>query len=123
MIYVADGPSDIPSFSVVKSGGGKAYAVYNPDSSAEFEQNDRLRQVGRIDHYGPADYEEKSPTSRWLRLQIHRMCDRIVADREATVAQRVSRPPRHISSTSEDEGRPASAKIPRQTSFMDGSGD
>src|SRR6185503_8925367 len=25
MIYIADGPSDVPSFSVVKSGGGRAY--------------------------------------------------------------------------------------------------
>jgi hypothetical protein len=97
MIYIADGPSDIPSFSVVKSGGGKAFAVYNPDSTPEFEQNDRLRQVGRIDHYGAADYTRNSPTSRWLRLQIHKICDRIVADREAAVAQRVSRPPRHLS--------------------------
>ena len=42
MIYIADGPSDVPSFSVVKNGGGRAYAVYNPDKQAEFEQNDRL---------------------------------------------------------------------------------
>ena len=119
MIYIADGPSDIPSFSVVKNGGGKAYAVYNPDSTAEFEQNDRLRQVGRIDHYGPADYEEKSQTSRWLRLQIHKICDRIVSDREAAVAQRVSRPPRHLSTTPEEEANARLAKAPRQTSFMD----
>lgn len=119
MIYIADGPSDIPSFSVVKSGGGKAYAVYNPESAAEFEQNDRLRQVGRIDHYGPADYDEKSPTSRWLRLQIHKISDRIVADREAAVAQRVSRPPRHLSNPSDDPRVPPS-KAPLQTSFIDG---
>ena len=117
MIYIADGPSDIPSFSVVKSGGGKAYAVYNPDSSAEFEQNDRLRQVGRIDHYGPADYSEKSPTSKWLRLQIHKMCDRIVSDREAAVASRVSRPPRHLS---QNPAQPAAVPPPQQTSFLDG---
>jgi hypothetical protein len=46
MIYIADGPSDVPSFSVVKNGGGRAYAVYNPDKQAEFEQNDRLLPVG-----------------------------------------------------------------------------
>ena len=40
MIYIADGPSDVPSFSVVKNGGGRAYAVYNPDKPAEFAQND-----------------------------------------------------------------------------------
>ena len=120
MIYIADGPSDIPSFSVVKSGGGSAYAVYNPDSTAEFEQNDRLRQAGRIDHYGPADYSEKSQTSRWLRLQIHKICDRIVADRESAVAQRVSRPPRHLSTSPEEEAALLAArKAPRQTSFID----
>ena len=27
MIYIADGPSDVPSFAVVKGGGGRAYAV------------------------------------------------------------------------------------------------
>ena len=119
MIYIADGPSDIPSFSVVKKGGGKAYAVYNPDSTPEFEQNDRLRQAGRIDHYGPADYDEKSATSRWLRLQIHKISDRIVADREAAVAQRVSRPPRHLPSTPEDEAVKRAGKAPRQTSFIE----
>lgn len=117
MIYIADGPSDIPSFSVVKNGGGSAYAVYNPDSSAEFEQNDRLRQAGRIDHYGPADYEEKSQTSRWLRLQIHKISDRIVADREAAVAQRVSRPPRHLSSSADDSAKRHTGPV--QTSFID----
>lgn len=96
MIYVADGPSDIPTFSVVKKNGGKAYAVYNPDVAAEFEQNDRLRQVGRIDHYGPADYTPTSATARWLKMHIQGICSRIVADRENAVSQRVSRPPRHL---------------------------
>jgi len=69
MIYIADGPSDIPSFSVVKKNGGKAYAVYNPDVPAEFEQNDRLRQVGRIDHYGPAT--TRRPARRALAQDAH----------------------------------------------------
>lgn len=119
MIYVADGPSDIPSFSVVKSGGGKAYAVYHPDSPAEFEQNDRLRQVGRIDHYGPADYTRTSPTTRWLRLQIHKICDRIVADREAAVAQRVSRPPRHLAHQADQPAREPTAPAPTQATFLE----
>ena len=116
MIYVADGPSDIPSFSVVRAGGGKAYSVYNPDSTAEFEQNDRLRHAERIDHYGPADYTPTSPTTKWLRLQIHRICDRIVADREAAVAQRVSRPPRHLGDAT--DRRPAAPRAPRKYTFL-----
>src|ERR1043165_4182567 len=91
MIYIADGPSDVPSFSVVKNGGGRAYAVYNPDKSAEFEQNDRLLQSGRIHGYGPADYRPGSSTSNWLRLHIHQICDRIVADREVAVASKAAR--------------------------------
>lgn len=102
MIYIADGPSDVPSFSVVKSGGGKAYAVYNPDKPEEFAQNDRLLQSGRIHGYGPADYTEKSSTSQWLRMHIHQICDRIVADREAAVAQKATKPPRHLNPTAEE---------------------
>ncbi len=117
MIYIADGPSDIPSFSVVKKGGGKAYGVYNPARSDEFAQNDRLRQVGRIDHYGPADYTETSSTAQWLKLHVQTMCDRIVADREAAVASRVSRPPRHLNATPEEEAAARAAKTPMQSSL------
>lgn len=116
MIYIADGPSDVPSFSVVKKGGGKTYAVYNPAVRAEFEQNDRLRHNGRIDHYGPADYSETSPTTHWLHLQIEKMCERIVADREAAVASRVARPPRHLNS---DEPAAKAARPPKQTTFLE----
>ncbi|MDB6114007.1 MAG: hypothetical protein JWQ83_777 [Lacunisphaera sp.] len=119
MIYIADGPSDVPSFSVVKKGGGKTYAVYNPAVKAEFEQNDRLRQTGRVDHYGPADYSENSATTHWLHLQIEKMCDRIVADREAAVASRVTRPPRHLNSTPEEEAARRAPRPPKQSSFLE----
>lgn len=114
MIYTADGPSDVPCFSVVKGRGGKTYAVYNPKRKDEFEQNDRLRQVERVDHYGPADYTEGSVTSDWLMLHIQAICDRIVADREAAVAQRVSRPPRHLSGKIPTDAE----KKPVQQSFL-----
>lgn len=117
MIYIADGPSDIPSFSVVKKGGGKAFGVYNPARSDEFAQNDRLRQVGRIDHYGPADYTETSSTSHWLKLHIQSICDRIVTDREAAVASRVSRPPRHLNASPEEEAAQRASKLPKQSSL------
>ena len=58
MVYVADGPSDVPVISVVKRGGGRAYAVYDPGNMEEFAQNDHLLQAGRIHSYGPADYTE-----------------------------------------------------------------
>jgi hypothetical protein len=119
IIYIADGPSDVPSFSVVKKGGGKTYAVYNPAVRAEFEQNDRLRHTGRIDHYGPADYTSGSATSNWLHLQVDKICERIVADREAAVASRVTRPPRHLNATPEEEAARVAEKQPKQSSFLE----
>lgn len=118
MIYIADGPSDVPSFSVVKRNGGKTYGVYNPAKPAEFAQNDRLRQVDRIDHYGPADYTPASSTSQWLRLQIENLCTRIVENREAAVAARSSRPPRHLNATPEEEAAQREAVAPKQETFL-----
>lgn len=115
MIYIADGPSDVPCFSVVKGQGGKTYAVHNPARPDEFAQNDRLRQVGRIDHYGPADFTSSSPTMRWLTMHIQEICDRIVADREAAVARRVAKPPRHLGHDKPE--KPAERK-PIQESFL-----
>lgn len=119
MIYIADGPSDIPSFSVVKGGGGRTYGVYNPEHSGEFEQNDRLLQAGRIHGYGPADYTAQSSTARWLRMHLHSMCDRVVADRELAVSQKTSKPPRHLNMTPEEEEALRAAKEPKQSSFLE----
>jgi hypothetical protein len=118
MIYIADGPSDVPSFSVVKSGGGRAFAVYNPAKPEEFAQNDRLQQSARIHGYGPADYTEGSSTSQWLRMHIHQICDRIVADREAAVAQKASKPPRHLNPTPDEEAARHAATAPKQANLF-----
>jgi hypothetical protein len=119
MIYIADGPSDVPSFSVVKGNGGTAYAVYNPAKQDEYAQNDRLRQVGRIDHYGPADYTSASSTSQWLRLHVHEICERIVRDREAAVAQKTARPPRHLNPAPREEPARAVPSAPEQSRFLE----
>jgi hypothetical protein len=119
MIYIADGPSDIPSFSVVKGNGGLAYGVYNPAKQDEYAQNDRLRKSDRIDHFGPADYTPMSSTSMWLRLQIQGICDRIVRDREAAVSQRTARPPRHLTATPAEEAARRAPREPEQARFLE----
>jgi len=35
MIYVADGPSDVPVFSIPNQYGGHTFAVYNPEKEKE----------------------------------------------------------------------------------------
>ncbi len=96
MIYVADGPSDVPVFSVVRKHGGQAYAVYEPKNEKEFAQNDALRANERVDHFGRADYREKSDTYMWLTSHVRQICDRIVDECERALSHRVGRPPRHL---------------------------
>jgi phosphoserine phosphatase len=119
MIYVADGPSDIPCFSLVKERRGKTYAVYNPDRPDEFKQNDELQRAERIDHYGKADYRENSETYAWLKMQILEIADRIVEEREAAVASNVRRPPRHLNATPEDEEARRKGAQPKQATFLE----
>lgn len=109
MIYIADGPSDIPVFSVVKKNGGLTYAVYDPRRESEFEQNDTLLQTGRIHAYGPADYRPESATARWLTMHLRKICGRLCEEREYSLARRVSQPPRHL----RDETGAAPEDLPR----------
>jgi hypothetical protein len=97
MIYVADGPSDVPVFSVVDKQGGKTYAVYRPGSAAEFEQVNRLLEQDRVHAYGPAEYTEGSQTAMWITHSLEQIANRIVRDRSTTLADRLGSPPGHLS--------------------------
>lgn len=101
MIYVADGPSDIPSFSVVRKHGGLAYAVYDPDSKEHFVQANSLLETNRVDDYGEADYREDTKTDKWLTLQVRRMAERIMAERKRTTKSRVKPGPVHLADKSD----------------------
>lgn len=96
MVYVADGPSDIPVFSVVNSQGGRTYAVYAPGSEADFAQADQLRADGRVQAFGEANYVAGSQTTMWLSRAVEAIADRITADRNRVLDSKVGRPPRHI---------------------------
>ncbi len=96
MIYIADGPSDVPVFSVVRKGGGKAFAVYTQGNEDEFAQNDMLLETGRIDAYGPCLYTPQSPTSIWLRMHVRKICERILKETNYAVENRLGSVPRHL---------------------------
>jgi hypothetical protein len=81
MIYIADGPSDIPSLSVINQFGGSTFGVYQPGSPRDFEQAKLLLEQGRVQSIGPADYRRGSETSNWL------------LDRIAGIAERLARSP------------------------------
>lgn len=96
IIYVADGPSDVPVFSVVRRNGGRTYGVYNPGHDREFRQVNELQRQGRVQSFGPADYRRGSQTHMWLSDAVQEIAERIVRDREAALGARVGQPPRHL---------------------------
>lgn len=114
MIYVADGPSDVPVFSVVKRNGGRTFAVYDPENPEEFGQNDALLQSGRIHSYGPADYRESSSTALWLKMHVSRIAEKFVKTRQEDLASRMAGPPRHL----HKKDSPEEPRFPEQQSFI-----
>lgn len=96
MIYIADGPSDVPAFSIVKQRGGRTFAVYPPGKADHMKQVDKLRKDGRIDMYGEANYKEGTQTYLWLTMHIKEIADRIYQEKEDRLKSIVNEVPGHI---------------------------
>lgn len=77
MIYIADGPSDIPAFSVVHQYGGSTFAIYPKGDIAAMRQVETMRQTGRIDMYAEADYSENTTAYLWITNKIEQIAERI----------------------------------------------
>ena len=103
MIYVADGPSDVPVFTVVKQMGGKTYAVYDPTNEKEFEQSCDLVERSRVHNNGPADYRKSSPTSIWMRQKIKEILRNMIKKRNDQLNERSGASPKHIQEESHDK--------------------
>lgn len=98
MIYIADGPSDIPVFSILNAKKGKTFAVYKRGSHSEFKQVNDLQRQGRVHSFGEANYEPGSQTSMWIETAIREIAHRIVKNREIALGDKVGQAPRHLSS-------------------------
>ncbi|MGD9043890.1 MAG: HAD family hydrolase [Desulfobacterales bacterium] len=96
MIYIADGPSDIPVFSLINRFGGRTFAVYQPGSKEEFAQVNNLQKQKRVHSFGEANYIERSQTSMWIKNAIVEICDHIVKNRERALGDKIGKPPKHL---------------------------
>ena len=96
MLYVADGPSDIPVFSIINQYGGRTLGVYNPKQKEHFKEVKRLSGQGRVQHFVEADYSKDSGAYRWILETLHEIADLIVRDRDRLITDTVGKPAGHV---------------------------
>lgn len=98
MIYIADGPSDVPAFSILNKSGGTTYAIYPPGDRVALRQVDALRRDGRIQMFGEADYREGSLSWMWLTEQVARIAKMRLQKQDQNIRRSASHPPGHLNS-------------------------
>lgn len=96
MIYIADGPSDVPAFSVVKKFGGSTFAIYPKGNSKAFRQVEQLREDGRIDMYAEADYRKGTTAYMWLTHKVDEIAARLYKTEKESLEGAVSSVPKHL---------------------------
>jgi hypothetical protein len=89
MLYVADGPTDIPVFSILNVNGGRTLGVYNPKQEKHYNTVKGLADDGRVQAIAEADYREGSGAYRWIMRSLEQMAERIGIDRDRALHDRV----------------------------------
>ncbi len=97
MIYIGDGPTDVPCFTVMRKNGGQAIAVYNPDDPqrVSFRKCYQLAYADRVKHIAPADYRPNTHLRLLLEQMVHETANRIIAQRKETIEAGTVRAPKH----------------------------
>ena len=96
MVYIADGPSDVPAFSILNYNGGSTFAVYPKGDVKAFRQVDALRRDNRVQMFGEADYETASQSWLWLTEKVRAIADSIVERKQAAIRNSAGAPPTHL---------------------------
>ena len=94
MIYIADGPSDVPVFSILNQAGGKTLGVYVQEPRNNHRQVKQLQEQGRIQGMAEADYREGQGAYLWLMDSIEQIGYEIVENRRQAFAA-IPNPPGH----------------------------
>ena len=97
MVYVADGPSDIPAFSVINKSGGATFAIYSEGDREAFKQVEQMRRDGRIHAFAEADYSKNKTAYMWLCNKIEEFAERICKDERNKLSKYTDiKTPRHL---------------------------
>ena len=98
MIYLGDGPTDVPCFTVMRKNGGQGIAVYNPDDPerAGFRKCYQLStHADRVRHIAPSDFRPNTHLRLLLEQMVEEIANRIVEERRAAVETGTVRAPKH----------------------------
>ena len=98
MIYIGDGPTDVPCFTVMKKNGGQAIAVYNPDDPerVSFRKCYQLStHADRVKHIAPSDYRKNTHLRMLLEQMVEEIANRIVEQRRAAIETGTVPAPKH----------------------------
>lgn len=81
MIFVGDGYTDIPCFSLVRKNGGVAIGVYDQENREKWGKAWGFIEDGRVSNLVPADYGSKSALSDSLTMAVENMANKITLRR------------------------------------------
>lgn len=96
MVYVADGPSDVPAFSLIRKYGGSTFGVYPKGNKEALKQIDRLSKDGRVQMYAEADYRKDSTAYLWLINTVETMANKIVSAKQEGLKKYGAGTPSHL---------------------------
>jgi len=77
IIFVGDGSSDRPVFSLLHERGGIAIGL-KKENAAEWKENEKLKNTQKVDNLLETDYKEGSELMQCLQLAIESVCKRIM---------------------------------------------
>src|SRR5947209_9337216 len=98
MIYIGDGPTDVPCFTLWKKNAAQAMAVKipaNPQAPDFLNCNKLSTHADRVKHIAPSDYRPNTHLRLLLEQMVEETANRIVEQRRSAVDAGTVRAPKH----------------------------
>lgn len=85
MIYVGDGMTDIPCFSLINQAGGTSFGVFDPTKKPSAKQAfQQFLKTGRVVGAHAPRYREDDELGAFLRAAVANVSTRVLLERQAT---------------------------------------